>query len=95
MRRRKSLFIIVICMTLSISVLILCPCAWAKKHHKSGDRYEPDEEIFTNAQDIDATYSDWMTKNKDILKNLPIDHIPLLGSHDAGSCDVNPSSPGD
>ncbi len=92
MKKCSSLSIVIICTVLFVSVPFLCSCAWAK-HHKSNDRHESDEMIFTDSQNIDATYADWMAKNKDILKDLPINRMPLLGSHDAGSCDVNSSSP--
>jgi len=91
--KTEPLSIGVICMVLFVCILFLSPCASAKKHHESSDRYEPDEAIFTGSQDIDATYADWMAANKDILKDLPINQVPLLGSHDAGSCDVNSDSP--
>ncbi|HPS20074.1 MAG TPA: hypothetical protein PKY78_03705 [Candidatus Omnitrophota bacterium] len=93
MKKHKMLLMAVIGMVLFASVFFMSPFAMAKKHHKSGDQYQPDEAIFTNPEDIDTTYADWMEKNKDILKNMPINQIPLLGSHDSGSCDVSPDSP--
>jgi len=80
-------------MVLFVSILFLCPYVWAKKHHGFTEQYESDEAISTNSQDIDATYADWMVKNKGVLENLPINRVPLLGSHDAGSCDLNSGSP--
>ncbi len=82
-----------ICVGLLTAVFSMCPTAWAKKHPASANPYEPDEAIVTDPQDIDATYADWMAQNQDTIKNLPINRIPLLGSHDAGSCDVNVASP--
>lgn len=93
MKKDRSLFVIVICMISFVGILLFYPYVWAKSHHKSSDQYEPDEAIFTDSEDIDVTYADWMAKNKDILKDMPINRIPLLGSHDAGSCDVDRDSP--
>ena len=54
MKKQRPLLIIVICMFLLESIfLIYCTYAFAKKDH---DKYEPDEAIFTNSQDIDASY---------------------------------------
>jgi len=88
MKKARAIFVTVTCMILFVSIVLLYSCAWAK-HHKSSDIYESDEAIFTNSEDIDATYADWMAKNNDIIKDLPINRIPLLGSHDAGSYGVN------
>jgi len=92
MKQCRLFFVVAIFMVLLAGILFLCPDVLAKKHH-SGNKYEPDEAIFTDSQAIDATYADWMAKNKDAIKDLPINQIPLLGSHDAGSCDVDSDSP--
>jgi hypothetical protein len=90
MKNRKTVLFFVVCAFL---LLIQCTPAQARKHHRNSDKQEADETIFTNSQNIDAAYSDWMADNRDVLKNLPINKVPLLGSHDAGSCDVNRDSP--
>ncbi len=92
MRNRKPVTICVIGMALAAGLFFIqVKDAAAKKHHS--DRRQSDEGIFTDPRNIDTTYADWMSGNKEILKDLPINRIPLLGSHDAGSCYVNRKSP--
>ncbi|HCU05018.1 MAG TPA: hypothetical protein DIC51_01680 [Coxiellaceae bacterium] len=38
-------------------------------------------------------YADWMSQHKDQLRNLPINQVPILGSHDAGTSDLSTNSP--
>jgi len=45
--------------------------------------------IFALATCGAATYPDWMGQNRDKLKNLPLNQVVLLGSHDAASCDIH------
>ena len=39
-----------------------------------------------------VSYRDWMTQHKEALRDLPINKVPILGSHDSGSCDVHVGS---
>lgn len=91
MKIRKLSLIIMLCAGI---FLLDCSFAVAKHHreHRSYAQVESDENISTDSQDIDATYADWMTQNREALKNLPINRVPILGSHDAGSCDVKRES---
>ncbi len=97
MKDRKPLLVIVIFMVLlECAFLACCPYAWSKhheKHHKPGGQYEPDETIFTDSQDIDATYADWMAQNKQLMMNSPVNEVTLLGSHDAASYNVREGNP--
>lgn len=44
-------------------------------------------------ENISINYADWMFQNKEQLKNVSINNVPLLGSHDAGTCDISTNSP--
>jgi hypothetical protein len=76
-----------------IYLAVFYPLAWAHKKHHSGHASVAEETFRTPSERIDATYSDWMGRNQEALKDMPVNHVPLLGSHDAGSCDVSLSSP--
>ncbi|MDD5431847.1 MAG: hypothetical protein PHO70_02545 [Candidatus Omnitrophica bacterium] len=93
MNKSKMLPITAGCAILFLAIFLASTYSWAKKHNKSFDQYDSSEIIYTDSNDIDVTYADWMVKNKDTIKDLPINQIPLLGSHDAGSCDVSFDSP--
>jgi len=88
MKRRKAVWAAIALGAL----LIASPPAWSEKHGK-GHKIQPDENITTEPQAIDATHENWMAQNKEALKRLPINRVPLLGSHDAGSCDVRRGNP--
>jgi len=46
----------------------------------------------TFAENDLVSYCDWMTQHKAVLSNLPINQVPMLGSHDSGSCDIHVGS---
>ena len=45
------------------------------------------------AQDAYISCADWMSEHKEQLKDLPINQVTLLGSHDSASCDIHVGSP--
>jgi hypothetical protein len=45
------------------------------------------------AQEDPASNADWMSENKELLKDKVINQVTLLGSHDSASCDIHVGSP--
>jgi hypothetical protein len=45
------------------------------------------------AQGSGYGYPGWMSQYKDVLKNMPLNSVTLLGSHDAATSDLNNRSP--
>ncbi len=45
------------------------------------------------AQSSDYGYPGWMSQYKDLLKNMPLNSVTLLGSHDAATSGLNSRSP--
>lgn len=39
------------------------------------------------------SHADWMSNHKELMKDLPVNRVTLLGSHDSGSCDIHVGSP--
>lgn len=45
------------------------------------------------AEDVAGGYSNWMGRNRELLKDRAVNDVTLLGSHDAATSDMNKDSP--
>ena len=48
---------------------------------------------FSFSQDVSVSNADWMSQHKAEMKDMAINQVTLLGSHDSASCDIHVGSP--
>ncbi len=70
---------------------ILTACATASPSRGGLQRLDARDAI--ENREATGDFSDWMSRHKNELKDLPLNRVTLLGSHDAASKDVRQGSP--
>jgi len=87
---RVRLIWVVILITGLVAAAFLTGCSPVTANPESS--YQ-EAQALTPFLEVDATYEDWMSRYRRLLENLPLNQVPILGSHDAGTCDLTTQSP--